>query len=167
MRKKTWVLVALFVGVILISCGEGNGPADSPAESPALDEPEEVTYLEEIREGVTFVHNTGPLWGETPKIRLELMQVLGGPGRIQPRSHVLQAVGHRARCPREPLCPGRGKLSHQEDRAGWNIPGGLRPRRPGPGRVSVYGGDRPGWPGPHVCERQGHQCREDPGSRRK
>jgi hypothetical protein len=48
----------------------------------AVEEP--ITYREENRDGIRFVSNSTAVWGEEPKLRLELISVMGGPDATDP-----------------------------------------------------------------------------------
>lgn len=84
MRQKLWIVIAVLISVSWLSCGGKTGPAEGSAESPTPVEPQEVTYSEVVKDGITHVHNTGPRWGKASQIRLELIRVLGGGANSDP-----------------------------------------------------------------------------------
>lgn len=84
MNTRLGILLVVSVSVFLLSCGVKDESAQSQVEGQSPVESKAVTYSQEVRDGVTFVHNTGPRWGDTPQVRLELIRVLGGAGNSDP-----------------------------------------------------------------------------------
>jgi hypothetical protein len=74
--------VLLFTTVLLFSfaCGRSQEKAEDKGQEPQGKVAKPLTYSVEMREGTSFVHNTGRVWGDEPKIRLEPLAIIGGPG---------------------------------------------------------------------------------------
>ena len=62
--KKCALTLLLSACVIMPSCEK--------------EEPAEGMYTEEIIEGVRYIHNHVPQWGQNPKVALEFVQKIGG-----------------------------------------------------------------------------------------
>ena len=84
MYRRLWIALVVSLGVLLFSCGTKESPAEDSDEVQERVESKPSTYSQETRDGVIFVHNTGPRWGDTPQTRLELIRVLGGAGDSGP-----------------------------------------------------------------------------------
>ena len=78
------IVVVLCLLGLFLSCGSQDNsplPAAEPEKAPAA-LPD--TFTTDVREGVTFVHNTGSLWEKDAIPGLELIRVLGGSGSSSP-----------------------------------------------------------------------------------
>jgi len=77
-HARRWLPFACcFLSVCWLSCsedsrreGEVGSAAESGSESPA-------TYTVEIIDGATVVHNSAPVWGDTPALAIEPVRALG------------------------------------------------------------------------------------------
>ena len=59
--KSKYTFYILFLLLLLFSCGKND-----------------ATYTIETKDGVNYVHNNAPLWGDEPKVGLEFVQKIGG-----------------------------------------------------------------------------------------
>jgi hypothetical protein len=70
-------VVVLFLLGLLLSCGSQENSQLPVAEPEKAQAALPDTYTKEVREGVTFIHNTGSLWENAAGPGLELIRVLG------------------------------------------------------------------------------------------
>ncbi len=77
MRLNTVVILFILLFLCLF-CGKGDQVASADKDVPGEPTEKQVsTGVVEVINGVKHVHNTAPMWGEDPEVRLELVRKFG------------------------------------------------------------------------------------------